>query len=233
VEVAGRKLVVDCGIRLSGPDPLPWMQPIQDAGGADAILLTHAHLDHCGALPLLVQTEQVPLYMTPPTRHLMRIMLQDSLKIMAIEAESEGEIPLYPAAAVEQVIARSNTVQWFEPLDLFGGEVRLTYFPAGHILGASSILVESEEGTILMGGDIALTPQRSIPGADWSKIPKRVDACVCESTYGGRAHASRSGEEMRLIQQAETVIGRGGTMVIPAFRTGTRAGGAVDFGPRD
>jgi Cft2 family RNA processing exonuclease len=54
VEVAGRKLVVDCGIRLSGPDPLPWMQPIQDAGGADVILLTHAHLDHCGALPLWI-----------------------------------------------------------------------------------------------------------------------------------------------------------------------------------
>lgn len=222
IELAEHRIVVDCGIRMVSGDKLPWIGLIEEAGGADAILITHAHTDHTGALPLLVQTSPAPIYMTPPTMDLTHVLLKDSLKIMQIESEKEGEVPLYPPAAVELTMSLIDPVHWGEPREILGGAARITYLPAGHVLGASSILLETDEGSILMGGDISKSPQLTVGGFDWSSIPAgSIDAVICESTYGGKSsHASRRGEENRLVSKIKTVMDRGGAVLIPAFALG-------------
>ncbi|KAF0212789.1 MAG: putative exonuclease of the beta-lactamase fold involved in RNA processing, partial [bacterium] len=221
VEIAGHRLLVDCGIRMQdrSGDHLPWLAHLQEVGGVEAIVLTHAHMDHSGALPVVCSTYKVPLYLTSPTLALITILLLDAVKIMAIEQEREGEIPLYSLPMVENVMGAARTVPFLQSVSLFGGDVILTYYPAGHILGAGSVVLESKkDGTVMITGDIAATNQLTVPGL--MIPPVKPDAIVIESTYGGRLHASRSAEEMRLIEQAEEVIQRGGQMLIPAFAVG-------------
>jgi len=159
--------------------------------------------------------------MTPPTVDLVRVLLKDSLKIMKMESEKEGEIPLYPPEAVERVFNLVQSVYWEEPFEILGGAVRATYYPAGHILGASSVLIQTDDGSVLISGDVSKSPQLTVGGFDWSKLrPGSVDAVVCESTYGGRAHTSRFGEERRLISQVSQIVERKGTVLIPAFALG-------------
>lgn len=104
VEVGARRILVDCGQRMGGGaevDRLPDLQRVQELGGLDAILVTHAHADHIGALPLIhLAFPKVPLYTNEATLALMRIMLADSLKIMQMRWLQEAEIPLYPEHAV-------------------------------------------------------------------------------------------------------------------------------------
>lgn len=221
VEIAGHRLLVDCGIRMQdrSGDQLPWLAHLQEIGGIEAIILTHAHMDHSGALPVVCSTYKVPLYLTSPTLALITILLLDAVKIMAMEQEREGEIPLYSLPMVENVMGAARTVPFLQPISLFGGEVKVTYYPAGHILGAGSVVIESKkDGTVMITGDIAATNQLTVPGL--MIPPVKPDAIVIESTYGGRLHANRAAEEKRLIEQAQEVINRGGQMLIPAFAVG-------------
>ncbi|MEM1010305.1 MAG: MBL fold metallo-hydrolase, partial [Myxococcota bacterium] len=107
LELAGKRILIECGIRMSprNGDVLPWLAPIQEGGGLDAIILTHAHMDHSGAMPVIHQSyPDIPVYMTSATLSLMTILLLDSLKIMQSDYEKEGELPLYPEASVEGLI---------------------------------------------------------------------------------------------------------------------------------
>lgn len=222
LEIAGRRLLIDCGIRMKARhgDVLPYLAPIEEAGGIDAIILTHAHTDHSGGLPVIHQSyPHVPVYMTAATLTLTTILLMDSLKIMQMEFEQEGEIPLYPLPAVELLLGSSRPVGMCQPLEIFGGDIRITFTPAGHILGAATVLIESNEGIILMGGDVSVTDQMTIPGM-MSPPCLKPDLVVMESTYGGRLHANRAAEEYRLIERAKDVLGRGGGILFPAFAVG-------------
>lgn len=221
VEISGRRILVDCGIRMTARagDTLPWLAPIADAGGIEAIVLTHAHMDHSGALPVIHQSyPHVPVYMTAATLSITTILLMDSLKIMQSEMEQEGEIPLYPLPAVEMMIGATRTVPFGQSIDIFDGDVRLTYYPAGHIMGAAAVLIEGDDGSVLMSGDISVADQKTIPGMILP--PVKPDIMVVESTYGGRLHASRTGEEFRLVQQVLEVIERRGSILFPAFAVG-------------
>lgn len=221
VEIAGRRLLVDCGIRMNAPDgdTLPWLAPIQERGGIDAIILTHAHMDHSGAMPVIHQSyPHVPVYMTAATLSLTTILLMDSLKIMQMESEREGEVPLYPLPAVEMFIGAARPVPLGQSVAILDGEIKLSFFPAGHIMGAAAVLIETREGTICMSGDVSITDQKTIPGM--LTPPAKPDFVVVESTYGGRLHANRAAEEHRLISQVTEVLERRGGILFPAFAVG-------------
>ncbi len=221
VEIAGKRILVDCGIRMNprDGDSLPWLAPIQEGGGLDAIILTHAHMDHLGAMPIIHQSyPNVPIYMTPPTVALSQILLLDSLKIMQGNYEREGDIPLYPPNAAEGLLQQARPVHMKQELRLFDGKLSVFFFPAGHILGAACVYLVSKEGSILMGGDISCTDQLTIPGLELPKI--RPDVVVMESTYGGRLHANRKAEETRIIQQVQKVLEQKGAILFPAFAIG-------------
>jgi predicted metal-dependent RNase len=109
VEIGSARILVDCGMRMSGEHRLPDLAAIQKthAGQLDAVLLTHAHMDHSGALPVLHQHfPAVPVYATAATRGLVEVLLRDSINIMRSKAESEQELPLYSPAAVESLLEK-------------------------------------------------------------------------------------------------------------------------------
>lgn len=214
----GFAAVVDCGIRQSGGETLPDLAGLQDALGArrpDVFVLTHAHLDHSGALPVLHRTwPEVPIVTTAATAALVRILLLDALKIM--DADRDAELPLYGRHEVESTLAAIRPVRFDEPVDVDGGRVRL--LPAGHILGAGAALLEIGGRSVLVTGDISMTDQRTVAG-----MPApggHPDALVVESTYGGRLHASRTAEERRLCEQVAGAVLDGGHVLVPAFAVG-------------
>lgn len=220
VEADGRRLLVDCGLRQGARsrDPLPDLSLTQEAGGVDAILVTHAHFDHTGGLPVVHGAyPAAPIFMTVPTRHLVQLLLRDSLKIMDGRASAEGDIPLYPPEAVDSLITLAQGRRFLEPVEVLPG-ISVTFFPAGHILGAASVGIETSEGNVLISGDIAVTDQLTVPGMLQPRF--RADAFLVESTYGDRLHASRESEERRLAETIGRVIEAGGKVLIPAFAIG-------------
>ena len=221
VEAGGRRVLVDAGVRMGAAqrDRLPDLARATELGGLDAVVLTHAHLDHSGALPLVHGAfPAAPVWMTEPTLGLLRILLLDAIRVMESKSSQEGEIPLYPLPAVEALLGGSHAAAMLEPVVLCGGEVRATFFPAGHVLGAAAVGLETADGNVLITGDISITDQLTVPGMARPRFS--ADVVVCESTYGGRLHASRHAEEERLAQQVVDVVRAGGKVLVPAFALG-------------
>ena len=225
LEIAGRRLLIDAGIRPSpkarwglAGDQLPDLSRIDQAGGIDAVLATHAHTDHTGALELVTgHYPAAPVYATPVTIALARVLHQDSRRIMQSRLEEEGELPLFDDVAVEKLMAAFVPVPFGTRLAL-GEGLAATYFPAGHIPGAAMIGLESDEGRVLISGDISISAQRTVDGARPPAFAP--DVLVMESTYGGRLHANRAAEERRLVETVGEVVSAGGKVLIPAFALG-------------
>lgn len=219
VEVGGKRILVDAGVRMGEGDALPDLAKLQEGGAVDLVLLTHAHTDHIGALPLVhLAYPKVPVLTTAPSLALMRILLQDALKIMEMRWGRERELPLYPEHAVEGLLRQVQTVAPCEAVPLFEGQLRATWTPSGHVLGACSILLDTSEGKLLFTGDYSIDTQRTVEGMLLPAGP--VQAVITEATYGNRIHVSRKAEEKRLAEAVAGVVEQGGKVLIPAFALG-------------
>jgi predicted metal-dependent RNase/dsRNA-specific ribonuclease len=216
VQVADQAVLIDCGVRFRSDRMLPDLEQLTGQR-LDAILVTHAHSDHTGALPVVHESfPAAPIYMTPPTRSLVEILQRDALKLMRNSGEREGEIPLYTERQVESMLGRVMTVHHEAPFVL--GDIRVTYLPASHILGASMIHLETPAGNVLFTGDYSVGAQRTVPGLERPVMP--VDIVFTESTYGNRAHADRKLAEDRLIRSVAETVDKQGRVLIPAFAIG-------------
>jgi len=225
VEMGGRRVLVDCGIRpspkarygLSG-DQLPDLSLLDQAGGVDALVVTHVHTDHSGALELVLERyPHIPVYATPATAALTRVLHQDARRIMQTRLEEEGELPLFDDVAVERLMAAFTPLPFQERFPL-GEGLALTFYPAGHIAGAAMAGLESDEGRVLVSGDVSFSPQRTVGGA---RLPAFApDVLVLESTYGGRLHANRIAQERRMLETVQQVTAAGGKVLVPAFALG-------------
>ena len=230
LEAAGKRIVIDCGME-QGADIYENCELPMAAAEIDAILLTHAHIDHSGKIPALVaQGFRGPIYATEATRRLCSIMLRDSAHIQEFEAEwrnrkaqRAGEppyVPLYTMRDAEAALGQFCGCGYHAPVEIFPG-VTVSFCDAGHLLGSSSILVTAAENgetrSVLFSGDLGNTARPLIQDP---QSPPAADYVVIESTYGDRLHGERPDYVNQLAQIIQTTFDRGGNLVIPAFAVG-------------
>ena len=216
VRIAGQGILMDAGIRQSGGrDPLPDFRGIQMMGGVDAILVSHAHMDHTGSLPVISKAYPLAkIYMTKMTAELTRVLLYDSLKLM--ERQEDG-IPQYNANDVIAMLNRIAVLPWQAEREILPGFF-LTLYPAGHIAGASCLFLKTPEGSIFYSGDVSGFAQQTIEGISFPRL--RPDITIVESTYGDRLHAVRRTEEERLASLVSECVQAGEKVLIPTFALG-------------
>ena len=224
VEDGETRVLVDCGLYQGGREvrernwaPLPF--PSDDI---DAIVLTHAHLDHCGFLPALVRDDwSGPVYCSEGTAALAAIVLRDSARLQEEDTAyarrsgySRHAQPraLYDSEDAEAAIDLLQAVPFGTPVEI--GSLSVTLEPAGHILGSSTAVIRSADRTVVFSGDLG---RPSHPLLRAPAPPVAADALVLESTYGDRDHEDIAAEVDELAAAITRVIKRGGTVLIPAF----------------
>lgn len=221
ITIEGQRILVDAGIRMnSTPDEqLPYFS---DLDTPDAVLLTHAHTDHTGALPVLIRDhlpKGVKVYSTASTKAITRVLLKNNANRLEREKQEDNS-PQYTLDDVTSALSCIEEVPCCKPRPICNGVLTATWIPAGHILGAAMIYIEGKRESILMTGDVSVTDQLTIPGL---KVPDwcRPDVMVMESTYGNRRHpTSRAEEEDRLVSDVAARIAAGGYVLMPVFAVG-------------
>ena len=202
------KILVDAGIKPDGRGPAT--PDFGGLNGIDAAVITHAHLDHCGALPLLVRDRpKMPIYCTPPSAKLIVSALND-------HAAMGGGLP--GGAPIHEVRKRLVPVPFGKPLDIGGTKVTLT--ESGHILGAASVLFSSGPSTVFHTGDICMEDHFSIPSARLPEV-RDIDLLVMEATLADQKPQPFA-ESIRTMVEAinDTTLKRGGTVLIPTYALG-------------
>ncbi len=233
LEYSGRRVLLDCGLfqgRRAEARRFNREFPAEPAT-IDAVLLSHAHIDHSGLLPRLhAEGFRGPVYATAATADLCAAMLPDSAHIQEKDAEwvnrrerrrgDRAIVPLYTGADAEAVLERFEPVDYDRPFRPLPG-LEVIYRDAGHILGSATMVLTVEEGgrTVKLGftGDVGRDERPIL------RDPQPMDDCdylICESTYGGEVHDPPQRAKERLAQVVGDTARRGGKVVIPAFAVG-------------
>ncbi len=233
IESGGKRILVDCGLfqgyknlRLLNWQPLPF-----DPAGLDAVILTHAHLDHSGMLPLLVRNGfRGAIHATPSTIALCGLLLPDSGHLQEEDAnfanrhkssKHDPALPLYTEDDARHALHQFRPLAFDQVIELAGLQLRLR--PAGHILGAASVELRTTDGagrSLFLSGDVGR------PDDLLMRAPAPIafgDTLVVESTYGDRIHSTQDNATL-LAEVIARTAARGGKVVIPAFAVGRAQG---------
>ena len=229
VRAAGKTIVLDCGLfqgkrNESHEKNLQLPIPIEQI---DAVILSHAHIDHAGRLPFLVRHGyDGSIWCTPATRDLCAVMLADSAHIQEKDAEflarrgKESIEPLYSLRHSTRTIELMTAVPYRRAFDVVPG-VRAMFIDAGHILGSASVIMDCTENgqtrRLVFSGDIG---RSGLPIIRDPEPPDGADVVIMESTYGNRDHESVEGARARLASVIRETAAGGGRVLIPAFAVG-------------
>lgn len=202
------RVLVDAGIKPDGRGPLA--PDFRSLEGLDAAVITHAHLDHCGALPLLCRDQpDLPIYCTPPSAKLIVAALNDHA---AMGGGLPGGVP------INEVRKRLVSVPFGKPFK--AGDARITFTESGHILGAASVLMEAGSATTFHTGDICLEDHFSIPSARLPEV-KDIDLLIMEATLADQRPQPFSESIRKMVEVInETTVEKEGSVLIPTYALG-------------
>lgn len=224
VSVRGHHLLLDAGMHLHEDVYHPDYSPLYERGlsfeDIDALLITHAHMDHTGAVPYVHNLRKgLPIYATEATVRLMKLLLTDSARISKEESSN-----MYTEEDIQSTLLSINNVDFNSSFIVPSkeSEWKITYYPSGHILGAGAIHIEIEGISILFTGDYSIDEQKTVTGL---RLPDdlQVDILITESTYGflpTNASMDRTRQEKLFIESIKRTMDKGGSMLIPAFAVG-------------
>src|SRR6266540_207298 len=214
------KVLIDCGVLISEDNGSPYLNApeVMPLGSIDAVVITHAHLDHSGLVPALYKYGyDGPIYTTPPTRDLMSLLQIDFIKVAMGEARKSP----YDSSNIRKAVANTIPLKYGETTDI-APDVRLTFQNAGHILGSAVAHFHIGDGlyNVAMSGDIKFEKTWLFNPAV-NKFP-RLETLVLESTYGGYhdIQPSRHEAAQQLKEVIRRVLTRGGKVLVPVFAVG-------------
>ncbi|MBS0201014.1 MAG: MBL fold metallo-hydrolase [Proteobacteria bacterium] len=228
VQAAGKRLLLDCGmVQGSDEEEAINTQPFNfDIAGIDAVVISHAHIDHIGRLPLLVaRGYKGPIYAQNATAELMPIMLMDSASLQESDAERtnkhrrDGEpevVPLYTKDDVQKTLPLIRTLDYHQRSEILPG-IEINLLDAGHILGSSIVEVFADGRKLVFSGDLG---PKGTPILRDAENPQVADLLMMESTYGDRDHKDRAETIRELGGILEAAWKDGGNVLIPAFAVG-------------
>lgn len=223
METDSHKILIDCGM-FQGEHALERSQEVFnfDPRSIDAVILTHAHYDHSGRLPLLVkQGYDNPIYCTAPTKALSKIILEDAQHVMVDNSHRMGTPVLYDLVDVQETDSLIKVINYHTEFEIVPG-VRAMMHDAGHILGSAFISLDidashmknNQNYRFVFSGDIG---NEDVPILPPTELIESADIVITESTYGDREHEQVDARMTKLKEIISKVIGRGGTLLIPAF----------------
>lgn len=230
LEACGKHILIDCGMEQGGDTYANCDLPVAP-GEIDAILLTHAHIDHSGMIPAMVKNGyEGAIYSTEATKRLCSIMLLDSAHIQEQEAEWQNRKadragfqkyePIYTTVDAQEAIMKFRGIGYHQPTEIFDG-ITISFMDAGHLLGSASIHITINENgverTLLFSGDLGNIDRPLIRNP---QKPELADYVIVESTYGDRIHGERPDYISQLTNILRETFQKGGNLVIPSFAIG-------------
>ncbi|MEM2043443.1 MAG: MBL fold metallo-hydrolase, partial [Candidatus Caldarchaeum sp.] len=205
VSYKNTRVLLDYGVMLNDHPEFPL--PVETRK-LNAAILTHAHLDHSGALPMLYISHAQKLYCTSMTRDTASLLVQDFIKL-------SGDHLLFERREMDRMLQNTKTVFYREPFRV--GDLEIELVDAGHIPGSAQVIVNGDK-TLVYTGDFTTVRTRLLDGADTAL--GTVDAVVIESTYAHEDHMPRQELEKEFVKSCKEVVDDGGVVLVPAFSVG-------------
>eukprot|EP00191_Tetraselmis_sp_GSL018_P024432 CAMPEP_0177626196 /NCGR_PEP_ID=MMETSP0419_2-20121207/30522_1 /TAXON_ID=582737 /ORGANISM="Tetraselmis sp., Strain GSL018" /LENGTH=635 /DNA_ID=CAMNT_0019127229 /DNA_START=149 /DNA_END=2057 /DNA_ORIENTATION=- len=222
VYIGGKTVMFDCGMHMGYQDErrFPDFRMVSRNGNytqaVDAVIVTHFHLDHCGALPYFTEVcgYDGPVFMTYPTRAIVPVMLEDFRKVLV---DRRGEVELFSNRHISDSMKKVRCVNLHETVRI-GEDMEIRAYYAGHVLGAAMFYLRVGTESVVYTGDYNMTPDRHLGAAYIDRL--RPDLLVTETTYGTSIRDSKRARERDFLTQVHETVANGGKVLIPVFALG-------------